>query len=162
MATPGSDGLTVTGGDESPAPIVGGVFADDADALAAAIATLEGYFELERQIRLSNDPTHGDLSEFLSPALESQVRAMLATAAQDADARVQATLVENARLQKRSEQGTRAMLAVAYCHVETDAIRALSGDEDTTEVIVSLMSTPDDPRRLRIDGMLPWQGEPLC
>ncbi|MCD2441454.1 hypothetical protein LQ757_04095 [Agromyces sp. SYSU K20354] len=158
------DGLTVTGGgrgDERPYPeLTGGVFADDEDALAAAVATLESYTDEYQSITRAGDPYGGDLGDIVTPAMDDQVRAHLAAELRGPTPVEVRVDVDEAFVLRRIEDSASARVHFAYCREDT----AVDGTDRSVrrEFAASAVSRPDDPRHLRIEAIVDWMGEPFC
>ncbi|GAA1758957.1 hypothetical protein [Agromyces humatus] len=170
------DGLTVTGGglgDEQPyTELTGGFFADDDDALATSVAVLDAYTDEYHSITRNGDPHGGDLSDILTPAMEDQVRAHFPTTLHGptpVEIRVE---VSDAFVLRRIEDTDGARVHFAYCREDTLLDLTSGSDavaEDGTplasvrrEFAASVVSNGDDPRRLRIEAIVDWMGEPFC
>ena len=107
-STPSPDDLTVTSGDAPYEEIIGGVFADDAEALAAAVDTLRDYIDLYGEINASGDPAYGDLTAVVTPALEREIRRYLAAELHGPQPDPGLVDVENPFILKRIDDGDSA------------------------------------------------------
>ncbi|GAA1510828.1 hypothetical protein BJ978_001591 [Agromyces terreus] len=153
--------LTITsGGEPAYTEIIDGYFADDEDALEASIATYEALLEQTHAIAVGGDPRGEDLSSVATPMMEESIRSLLALygGAESADSR---STVTEALLVRRIEDAGGALVFIAVCQSTT---ASAGGVEWATEQenTVSLVSTADDPRHLRVEATLPWRGEPIC
>jgi hypothetical protein len=156
------DGLTIRSADEPIPAFVGGVFADDAEALVASTSMLQSALAELDSIVTSGDPRSGDLSEVATPAFERQLRTELELSA--SRPYVHAT-VGSAFIVRRMERGDGERVQFAYC-IHYAAQTGDPGDPTAApwneEFLGSAVSTAQDPRKLRLELVLPWRGEPFC
>ncbi|GAA1939278.1 hypothetical protein GCM10009717_02060 [Agromyces allii] len=155
------DGLTVTSGsDAAYVELVDGYFADDEDALAVAVATLEEYLDERHSVARDGDPDVGDLNSIPVPPMGLDVRQLLASEMFGSTTDGVRVDVENAFIVRRTEDAHGAIVNFAFCRVDTATEPPLATVR--REFAASAVSTAEEPRRLQLTSILTWVGEPFC
>ncbi|ANJ28082.1 hypothetical protein ATC03_16560 [Agromyces aureus] len=154
------DGLDVTTGDDADIELTDGYFADDEDALAVAVATLEAHLDEQTSAPRKGDVSGRHLHSIPVPPMGLDIQQLLAAEVFSTSAVETRVDVENAFIVRRTEDAHGAIVDFAFCRVETATESPVVPVR--REFAVSAASTAEDPRHLQVTAILNWVGEPFC
>lgn len=163
LATDAADenGLVVnSGGAPHYVELTDGFFVDDADALAVSVKTFQAYLDEAASMAVSGDFGGGGLGDVLTPEMEEVVRDQFAASTAPRPSRSEGEVID-ARILRRLENSGGARVHLVLCF-ETRVRTAGTTRTTQDEVALSLVSSPEKPRHLRIESALSWMGEPIC
>lgn len=141
------------------------VFPSPAVATWVAAGALQRGYTASWRVGEAGDVDTHELSRYLTPSMERRtlesVAEQVANPIPEAE-KLGPVHVGSPRLVYLSDHGDEAIVMIAFCKQQRVPGAGVFEPMHVVEGVASLVSTVDDPAHLRVTGLEPWVGEPVC